>query len=86
MAWHRYHLLATHAREVAIVGADAFSVRDALQAAVASPIIWAGSTALSAIPILEDRFAEGKTRIYVCQHGVCNLPTDSIDVARQLLK
>ena len=39
----------------------------------------------SAVPLLADRFVEGKTLAYVCEGFVCNLPTDDAQLLRQQL-
>ena len=38
------------------------------------------------IPLLENKFVEGQTMIYVCENKVCQMPTNKIMQAIKLLK
>ena len=38
------------------------------------------------MPLLEGKFIEGQTMIYVCENKVCQLPTADIMKAQQLMK
>ncbi|CAM1343750.1 thioredoxin domain-containing protein [Tenacibaculum amylolyticum] len=44
-----------------------------------------GSTTKSDLPLLQHRFNEDKTLIYVCVNKACKLPTESITVAAELM-
>jgi uncharacterized protein YyaL (SSP411 family) len=37
------------------------------------------------LPLLENRFSEGKSTIYVCQNNVCNKPVKSVEEALELI-
>ncbi len=48
--------------------------------------VFAGSTKESNMPLLENRFQEDETYIYVCQNRVCKLPVTDVEVAVSQLK
>ena len=66
--------------EVAILGADAESVLREMQKEFHPNILWIFSKSESKIPILKNRIVPGKTLVYVCKEGVCQLP---VKTARQ---
>ena len=50
-------------------------------------ILVAGATSESEIPIMENRFNDDETYIYVCVDGSCKLPvTETKQAVNQLLK
>ena len=71
--------------EVAICGTDAPEYMRRMQDSYQPQILWAISTKESEIPILKDRLVNGETLIYVCEKGVCKLPVNSTDKAKELL-
>ncbi len=72
--------------EVAISGADAIEIMKEMQQSFQPNVLWAYSKSESKIPILEDRYVENKTLIYVCNEGVCKLPVDNSVKALKNLK
>ena len=66
--------------EVAILGEKADTVLKDMQTGFYPNILWACSKQESQIPILQNRMVQGKTLIYVCKEGVCQLP---VETARQ---
>ena len=44
-----------------------------------------GSTKESSLPLLQNRFIDGKTLIYVCVNKSCKLPTESVETALGLM-
>jgi len=38
------------------------------------------------IPLLQDRYVEGRTFIYVCENKVCKLPIEKMEEAMKLMK
>jgi uncharacterized protein YyaL (SSP411 family) len=40
----------------------------------------------STLPLLQDRFVNGKTLIYVCENSVCKLPVEKTEDALKLIK
>tara|TARA_R110001583_G_scaffold177176_2_gene332188 strand:- start:8697 stop:10742 length:2046 start_codon:yes stop_codon:yes gene_type:complete len=46
----------------------------------------AGSTKKSTIPLMEDRFSEDETLIYICVDGACQLPENEVKKALNQLK
>jgi len=70
--------------EICIVGENALDVRNELFEKFIPNAIFAGGTK-GRLPLLENRFPEGKSTIYVCQSNVCNKPVKSIDEALELI-
>ena len=63
--------------EVAILGDNAKGILNELQKPFRPNVLWAFSKLESKIPILTDRLINGKTLIYVCKEGVCQLPVEN---------
>jgi uncharacterized protein YyaL (SSP411 family) len=67
--------------EVAISGRDALKkVKEINQKYIPNKLI-CGSTAASTLPLLENKFIEGSTIIYVCVDKTCQLPTEETEEA-----
>ena len=47
-------------------------------------ILIAGSENASGLPLLENRFEEDKTLVYICREQTCQLPVTSVDEARSV--
>jgi len=62
--------------EVAIVGTKAADLLQEMNTSFHPNVIWVFSKEESDIPILKGRFISGKTLIYVCKDGVCQLPLE----------
>jgi len=67
--------------EVAIVGKDCEEKSKALTKHYLPGAVLCGGKDEGAIPILEQRKVEGKTLIYVCLKGACQLPVESLSEA-----
>jgi uncharacterized protein YyaL (SSP411 family) len=73
--------------EIVIAGKDAEQKRKELNQHYLSNKILAGSIdANSTLSLLEQRYVEGKTLIYVCENRTCKLPVESSEDAIKLLK
>ncbi len=72
--------------EIAINGEDAFAKRIELQSKYIPNYLLSGSTKKSNLPLLENRFIENKTFIYVCVNKACKLPTEEVKKAISLVK
>ncbi|MEM5565003.1 thioredoxin domain-containing protein [Psychroserpens sp. AS72] len=73
--------------EVAISGTDALDKLNEVTNYYLPNILIAGSTTESSLPIMENRFIEDDTYIYVCVNGACKLPVvNSKKAIDQLLK
>ena len=73
--------------EVAISGPDAQTKLKELDTAYLPNILLSGATNTSALPLLENKFIEDETFIYVCVNGTCKLPVKSSKKAiEQILK
>jgi uncharacterized protein YyaL (SSP411 family) len=72
--------------EVAIVGDDANKTALDFNKLYAPNKITLGSTKQSSLPLLQNKFINGETIIYVCEDKVCQLPTSNIIEAQKLLK
>ena len=84
--WGRLILMKTEPFfEVAIVGEDAEKIRRELQKLFQPNVLFAFSETDSKIPILSNRSITGKTLIYVCEEGVCQLPVETAVKAMEIL-
>ncbi|MEM6684391.1 MAG: thioredoxin domain-containing protein [Bacteroidota bacterium] len=72
--------------EVVINGKDAIAKAKELHKNYLPNIILCGSTTESNLPLLENRFYEDNTFIYVCVNRACKLPTESVEKALKLMK
>lgn len=72
--------------EVVICGKDAHEKARALQQNYLPNMLLCGSTSDSELPLLKNRFNEGKTLIYVCVNRTCKQPTERIEKAIELMK
>ena len=45
----------------------------------------AGSTKPESLPLLQERYVDGRTMIYVCVNNTCKLPVETIPEALELL-
>jgi len=78
--------LSTPFFEVAIVGKQCEEKRKALVQNYMPNTVICGSEKSGNLDLLKDRFVEGQTLIYVCSNGACQLPTDQVDKALELLR
>jgi uncharacterized protein YyaL (SSP411 family) len=72
--------------EIAICGKDAFEVRKSLEQQKVQYAVIAGSIENSDLPMLKDRYKEGKTAIYICKDRVCKMPVYGVDEALELMR
>ena len=72
--------------EVVVVGKDAHEKCLQINKEYKPNKLFIGSFEKSKIPLLEEKFVEGQTMIYVCENKVCQMPTTSIIKAQKLLK
>lgn len=83
-------ILALHtvypSKEVAIVGKAVDNTAAAFRKLYLPNAIFAGSTGVSAVPVLQDRMVEGKTQIYVCENNTCQLPVTEVEDAMKQLE
>jgi uncharacterized protein YyaL (SSP411 family) len=85
--WYRlYALLAYDLFEVAIVGPDATEKRTNWIPSFYPNVLFLGSEEDSKLPLLEDKWQEGSTIIYVCKEKVCRLPVETVSAARDELE
>ena len=72
--------------EVAISGKNALSkVKEINQKYIPNKLI-CGNTSVSSLPLLENRYVEGNTLIYVCVNKTCQLPTTDTNQAFEQIK
>ncbi|MCW3104751.1 MAG: thioredoxin [Bacteroidetes bacterium] len=67
--------------EIAIVGKFVDEKYMDFQKHYLPNVIFAGSAAPSSLPLLKNRFAEGRTQIYVCTNKTCLEPVDNVEAA-----
>ena len=72
--------------EVAIVGKDAHTKAMELNKKYVPNKLFVGSFENSNMELLQEKFVQGITMIYVCENKVCQLPTSDIIKAKTLMK
>jgi uncharacterized protein YyaL (SSP411 family) len=72
--------------EVAVSGENAAAKISELQSYYLPNILIAGSSRDSKLPMLESRFVNGKTYIYVCVNKACKMPETDVKVAINKMK
>ena len=73
--------------EIVVAGADADVKRKIISSSYLPGALFAGSLSKeSTLPLLENRFQEAKTLIYICTNKSCKLPIESAKEAITLLK
>ncbi len=72
--------------EVVVVGDDANKKVDELNTFYLPNILIAGSTSESKKPLLDYRYIDGETLIYVCVNNACKLPVSETSEAINLIK
>jgi uncharacterized protein YyaL (SSP411 family) len=71
--------------EVAITGDDSNEIVDQLHKNYQPNMLVAAAKSNSEIPLLNDRFTEGKLQVFVCRDNTCSLPVNSFKDLTQLL-
>ena len=72
--------------ELAVVGKDCLKKLKELHSHYLPNVVICGGEDEGSIPVLEGKYLEGKTMLYVCKHGACQQPTSDIGVALDQLK
>jgi hypothetical protein len=72
--------------EIAIVGPKSEILAKQLMQLDLPNVLLAYTTTASEIPLMKDRFSKGKTSIYVCERGVCQLPVNTIAEALKIIE
>ena len=66
-------------KELAICGNNALDYLEKINQNYLPNIIIAGSSSLSTLPFLENRFLEKETLFYLCQNKTCDIPTNDFE-------
>ncbi len=72
--------------EVVVVGNDAVLKVGEINTHYLPNKLIAGSTTEQSIPLLEQRYVDGETLIYICVNNACKMPVSKVDEALKLLK
>jgi len=73
--------------EVGIVGSECFEKRNLLVKEYLPNSVLFGSQETGTLDVLKERFMKGKTLIYICENGACQLPVEEVrDAIHQLKK
>ena len=72
--------------EVVVVGKDAHEKSLEINKEYKPNKLFIGSFGKSKMSLLEEKFVEGQTMIYVCENKVCQMPTNKVIQAINLLK
>lgn len=73
-------------RETVIVGNAVDKTRSVFRNHYLPNQIFAGSAGPSQLPLLQNRFVEGKTLVYVCENNTCGLPAETAEAAIELMR
>lgn len=71
--------------EVAITGPEAHVMLQELQKNYLPHVTFCAGTEKSNLPLLQGRFVQDKTLVYICQNNTCQLPVGSADNAMDLI-
>jgi uncharacterized protein YyaL (SSP411 family) len=72
--------------EVVVIGPDYAARRDSLLSHFLPNALFLGGPEENELPLLQNKFREGKTMIYVCQNKVCKLPVETVGRAMDQIK
>jgi hypothetical protein len=72
--------------DVAIVGEQAVEKYRKMEDKYHPNVFYLGSKEESSLPLLQDKYQEGRTVIYVCQNKVCKFPVEKVGKARGLIE
>ena len=72
--------------EIVVVGKDAIEKTKQLNQHFLPQKLIAGSIKENKLPLLEGRYLDGETYIYVCVNNTCKLPVSSVEEALKLLR
>jgi hypothetical protein len=72
--------------EVAVVGSDVYAKIKALNTYYLPNKLIIGSTSENNLPLLQNRYVDGKTLIYVCVNKACKLPVEAVEQAVTFIK
>lgn len=84
--WAKIHLHLSHPFfEIAISGSEAKSKYLDFNHNFHPNVLWVIGEKESSIPLLENRFVKGETKIYVCENSVCQLPQNEVTKAEKMI-
>ena len=66
-------------KELAICGNYALNYSEKINHYYLPNVVIAGTTLISTLPFLEDRFSEKETLFYLCQNKTCNIPSGDFE-------
>ena len=72
--------------EVAVVGENAIEKVNKINSRYIPNKLIIGSTSENNLPLLRNRYIEGKTLIYVCVNKACKMPTENIEESISMIK
>jgi uncharacterized protein len=87
MNWLRFLLTLNFSfYEVAVLGNDAHDLALGINREFNPTIITASSTTESDLPLLANRYSQGKNLFYVCRDHQCSLPLEDIEQVQAMIK
>ena len=66
-------------KELAICGREATEIAKVFHQKYTPSVILAGTTSISTLPFLKERFVDDKNVFYLCKNKSCELPTEDFD-------
>ncbi len=73
-------------KEVVIMGEDYINWGQKIQKEYSFNTVFVGSAKKEYLSLMEKRYKEGETLVYVCENKSCQLPVNSVDVVVDMLK
>ena len=73
-------------KELGICGKNALDYLEKVNQNYQPNIIIAGTTNLSTLPFLKNRFSENETLFYLCQNKTCQKPTEDFEEFRNQIQ
>lgn len=71
--------------EIAIVGENADALREKMMSHYLPQALFLGGKEEGSLKLLEGKYSEGETLIYVCRNKVCKMPVDNVEQALTLV-
>ncbi len=72
--------------EVVVCGEQAAQKLKEMQRGFYPNVVWAFSEGKSDVPLLKGRYVAGKTLIYICREGSCQLPVEEVEKAKKQIE
>ncbi|OFY64603.1 MAG: thioredoxin [Bacteroidetes bacterium RIFCSPLOWO2_02_FULL_36_8] len=79
-------MFSTPTAEIAICGKEADKLRKEMQATFFPNALFMGGTQEGKLPLLENKYSQDVTRIFICFNKTCKMPVETVKSAMDFLK